>query len=89
MPAGGPAECHELPAATFLSAVTIRRESVGNKPRDIMKAHPIVCGPSDTAASMLRSLSISTDSAYERHGYTLPILAKGKGVNRHWEVCLQ
>jgi hypothetical protein len=27
---------------------------------------------------MLQSLSISTDSAYERHGYTLPILAKVK-----------
>ncbi len=45
---------------------------------EIMKAHPTVCGPSDTVASMLQSLSISTDSAYERHGYTLPILAKLK-----------
>ncbi len=43
-----------------------------------MKAHPIVCGPWDTAASTLQSQSISTDSAYERHGYTLPILAKLK-----------
>jgi hypothetical protein len=53
MPSRGRAECHESPAATFLSAVTMRREFVGNKRRDIMKAHPIVCGPSDTAASML------------------------------------
>jgi hypothetical protein len=81
MPSRGRAECHELPAATLLSAVTMRRKSVGNKRRDIMKAYPTVCGPSDTAASMLQSLSISTDSAYERHGYTLPILAKVKGLS--------
>ena len=79
MPSIGLAECHELPAATFLSAVTTRRESVDDKRRDMMKAHPTVSGPWDTAASMLQSLSISTDSAYERHGYTLPILAKVKG----------
>lgn len=28
MPSRGRAECHELPAATFLSAVTVRHESV-------------------------------------------------------------
>jgi hypothetical protein len=46
-----------------------------------MKAHPTVCGPWDTAALMPQSLSISTDSAYERHGYTLPILARVKGLS--------
>ena len=35
---------------------------------------------------MLPSLSISTDSAYERHGYTLPILSKVKEtVSRRWK----
>lgn len=81
MPSRGRAECHESPGATFLSAVTMHRESVGNKRRDIMKAHPTVCGPWDTAALMPQSLSISTDSAYERHGYTLPILARFKGLS--------
>jgi hypothetical protein len=81
MPSRGRAECHELPAATFLSAVTMRRKSVDNKRRGMMRAHPTLCGPWDTAASMLQSLSISTDSAYERHGYTLPILAKVKGLS--------
>ena len=52
MPSRGRAECHELPAATFLSAVTMRREPVGSKRRDVTKAHPIICDPSDTAASM-------------------------------------
>lgn len=58
-----------------------RRKFVGNKQRYIMKAHPTVCGPWDTAASTLQSLSISTGSAYERHGYTLPILGRVKGLS--------
>jgi hypothetical protein len=81
IPSRGRVECHDLTAPTFLSAVTMRRESAGNKRRDIMKAHPTVCGPSDTAASMPQSLSTLTDNAYERHGYTLPILAKVKGLS--------
>jgi hypothetical protein len=84
----GRVECHEPPAATFLSAVTMRRESMGNNRSDMMKAHPTVCGPSDTAASMLQSLSISIDSAYERHGYTLPILMKVKGLSAAAERCV-
>ena len=87
-PSRGWSECHELPAGTFLSAVTMRREYVGIKRRDIMKAHPTVCGPWDTAASMLQSLSTSTGSAYERHGYTLPILANVKGLSVAAERCV-
>jgi hypothetical protein len=88
MPSRGQAECHELPPATFLSAVTMRHESVGDKRSDIMKAYPTVCGPWDTAASRPQSLSISTDSAYERHGYTLPILAKVKGLSATAGTCV-
>ncbi len=53
-----------------------------------MNAHPTVCGPWDTAASTLPSLSISTDSAYERHGYTLPILRKVKGPSATTGRCV-
>jgi hypothetical protein len=51
-------------------------ESKNNKRIETTKSHPTLCGPWDTAASMLRSLSISEDSAYGIHGYTPPILEK-------------
>ena len=89
IPSRGRVECHDLTAPTFLSAVTMRRESAGNKRRGIMKAHPTVCGPSDTAASMPQSLSTLTDNAYERHGYTLPILAKVKGLSAAVGRCIR